>query len=272
MKVVVKPSTKNINDYIKKGANIFLLSLKDLSSFASVFFSHEEIIKIYDKYNVDIYLNIDKHMHNKDIDNLKIKLKSLEGSIKGVIFYDLSVLEIVKEEQLNIDLIWGPNFLVTNYETCNFYNHLGVKSVVISNTILFKDIENILKNVKFKCFINSFGYQLMSLSDRKLVSNYYKEIKEEYTNKKHYMIEKGNKYEIVENENCTFTLSNEIFDLSSYLDKIKKYDPYLILDEISIPHSKFLKVLDRYLKEKDIEGIVTTSNKFLDVDTIVKVK
>ena len=57
-----------------------------------------------------------------------------------------------------------------------------------------------------------------------------------------------------------------------YLDKIKKYDPYLILDEISIPHSKFLKVLDRYLKEKDIEGIVTTSNKFLDVDTIVKVK
>ena len=197
--------------------------------------------------------------------------------IKGLMFYDVSIVKLKKDLNLNFDIIWSPNFLVTNYKTCNFYKDLGASSVVISNCILFSDIEKILSNVSFKCFINAFGYQLMSLSDRNLVSNYFEEIKEKDNGKKHYMIEGKRKFEIVEDNNVTFTLSDKIFDISSYVEELKKYDPYFILDEISISHNKFLDVVRLYSKDlidpKDVKEIVgDVSLGFLNTNTIVKVK
>lgn len=277
MKVVVKVNTKNIKDYINAGCNAFIFCLKNLSSFTKESFSIKEISDIKHKYkDLDIYVSIDKHIFNRDISYLKDCLKELDFlDIKGIMFYDLSILQLKQELNLKTDLIWAPNFLVTNYKTCNFYQKLGVSSVVISNCILLSDIEKILKNVKFSCFINAFGYQLMSLSDRKLVSNYFKEIKETDNKKNHYMKENGRKFEIVENENCTFTLSDKVFDISSCIKSLNKYNPNLILDEISIPHTKFIKILKIYLnnpKKEEIEKVIKTDLMFLNTNTIVRVK
>ncbi len=278
MNIIVKPNTKKIKDYINAGCNAFILCLENFSCFTKVTFSLDDISKIISNNDVSVYVSIDKHIFNEDLDDLrKVLLKLNDMNIKGLFFYDLSILKLKKDLKLKFDLIWSPNFLVTNYKTCNFYHDLGVSGVTISNCILASDIEKILSNVNFKCFVWAFGYQLMSVSDRNLVSNYFSEVKEKNSRNKHYMIEDDRKFEIVETDICTFTLSDKIFDISLYLEKLKKYAPYLILDEISVAHNKFLSVLKLYnldlVSPKEIESIVgKTSTYFLNTNTIVKVK
>ena len=120
MKVLVELIDKDISEYSNIGGVI--LCLKDYSVFNTVTYTKEEIKDITNKYsNLDIFVKIDKNIFNSEINDLKEILTYLSKlNIKGIFFYDLALLQIKKELNLDIDLVWSQTHMVTNYKTCNY--------------------------------------------------------------------------------------------------------------------------------------------------------
>ena len=278
MKIIY--NTKNY-----KGAKTLLFGLKDLSTYENEI-SLEELNKYKDK---EIYLALDKNMFNEDLPKLEESLKEIDKlNIKGVLFYDLAVLHISKRLNLKTPLIWNQNFLVTNYKTCNFYEKQNIKGAVISPEITIEEIEQLAKNTKIDLYINAFGYQLMAISKRKLITNYFNHTKEKNQEKVHKMIEKENSYPIIENETCTKIYTKEVLNAVKYLNRLKQAGiKYIILNDILLDEEKFNKVAKIYEealnknetdqelleREKQIKDIINnTSTLFLDKKTIYKVK
>lgn len=278
MKIIY--NTKNY-----KGAKTLLFGLKDLSTYENEI-SLEELNKYKDK---EIYLALDKNMFNEDLPKLEESLKEIDKlNIKGVLFYDLAVLHISKRLNLKTPLIWNQNFLVTNYKTCNFYEKQNIKGAVISGEITIEEIEQLAKNTKIDLYINAFGYQLMAISKRKLITNYFNHTKEKNQEKAHKMIEKENSYPIIENKTCTKIYTKEVLNAVKYLNRLKQAGiKYIILNDILLDEEKFNKVAKIYEealnknetdqelleREKQIKNIINnTSTLFLDKKTIYKVK
>lgn len=278
MKIIY--NTKNY-----KGAKTLLFGLKDLSTYENEI-SLEELNKYKDK---EIYLALDKNMFNEDLPKLEESLKEIDKlNIKGILFYDLAVLRISKRLNLKTPLIWNQNFLVTNYKTCNFYEKQNIKGAVISPEITIEEIEQLAKNTKIDLYINAFGYQLMAISKRKLITNYFNHTKEKNQEKAHKMIEKENSYPIIENETCTKIYTKEVLNAVKYLNRLKQAGiKYMILNDILLDEEKFNKVAKIYEealnknetdqelleREKQIKNIINnTSTLFLDKKTIYKVK
>ena len=278
MKIIY--NTKNY-----KGAKTLLFGLKDLSTYENEI-SLEELNKYKNK---EIYLALDKNMFNEDLPKLEESLKEIDKlNIKGILFYDLAVLHISKRLNLKTPLIWNQNFLVTNYKTCNFYEKQNIKGAVISGEITIEEIEQLAKNTKIDLYINAFGYQLMAISKRKLITNYFNHTKEKNQEKAHKMIEKENSYPIIENETCTKIYTKEVLNAVKYLNRLKQAGiKYIILNDILLDEEKFNKVAKIYEealnknetdqelleREKQIKNIINnTSTLFLDKKTIYKVK
>ena len=78
--------------------------------------------------NKEVYISLNKLYYEKNIKDLTNLLNIISKyNIDGVMFCDVSVYEIVKENNLNINLIWDSYHLGTNYETINFWNKRNVK-------------------------------------------------------------------------------------------------------------------------------------------------
>ncbi len=279
MNIVVKPDTKNIKNYINAGINAFILCLENFSSCTKITWKLSEIKKLTKEYkDIDFYIEIDKNIFNKDLEKLRKYLLEIdELRISGIFFYDLSLINLKTKLNLKTDLIYSPNFLVTNYKTCNYYEEMGIKGILISPCITKDEIKEIIEKTNINKFINVFGYQVMSFSKRHLVTNYFNEIKKDKKYK--YIKKEGRKFEIIENETGTYILSDTILNGMKYLNYFK--DSNIILNEISINHNKFLKVIKKYIESikenkdltKDIEKIIpNTSLQFFDKETIVRVK
>ena len=67
-------------------------------------------------------------------------------NITGVFFYDLAVLELKRELNLNIDLVWNQTHMVNNYKTCNYYYSKGVKYALLGKEITLDEILEIINN------------------------------------------------------------------------------------------------------------------------------
>ncbi len=278
MKIIYKN-----NNY--KGAKTLLFGLKDLSILENTITL--ENLKNYQ--NKEIYLSIDKNLFNEDIKVLEKNLKQIDNyNIKGILFYDLAVLNLAKKLNIKTPLIWNQNFLVTNYKTINYYNKDNIKGTVISSEITIEEIKEIAKNTNLDLFVNLFGYQLMAVSKRSLISNYFKHINQNNNTDINCMIEKNNKYPVIENDICTKFYTKEVLNGIKYINILKEIGiKYIILEDIFLDKEIFNKVANIYekainneiteeellTKEEEINKLISnTSTLFLNKKTIYKVK
>lgn len=278
MKIIYKN-----NNY--KGATTLLFGLKNLSILENTI--TVENLKNYQKK--EIYLSIDKNLFNEDIKILEKTLKQIDDyNIKGILFYDLAVLNLAKKLNIKTPLIWNQNFLVTNYKTINYYSKYNIKGAVISSEITIEEIKEIAKNTNLELFVNIFGYQLMAVSKRSLITNYFKHINKTNNKNINYIIEKNNKYPVIENNICTKFYTKEVLNGIKYINILKEIGiNYIILDDIFLDKEIFNKVANIYekaiknkitdkellIKEEAINKLIpNTSTLFLNKKTIYKVK
>lgn len=279
MEIILKSkSIKNL-----PSAN-FLFGLKDLSTYDNTV-TLRELEKLDAK---NIYIAIDKNLMNEDLEALeKALIKLNELNVKGIFFYDLAVLSLCKKLDIKIPLIWNQNFLVTNYKTCNFYHKEGAHGAVLSSEITIDEIKEIKNKTDINIFVNIFGYQLMAVSKRNLITNYFEYINEENDKTINYMSEKGQDYPIVENETCTKIYTKDVLCGIRYLNILKDIGiDYIILSEDLLNEEDFLKVYEIFNKavtnnlsqkeilelEKEINNIIPTTLGFFNKETIYKVK
>ena len=280
MELLVKP--EKYNDYLENYDGM-ILPLKDYSINYNTYFTLDEIKKIKEKYNKEIFVVINKMMFNKDLGKLKDVLIEIDKlNLTGIFYYDISILTLKKDLDLKTDLVWNANHMVTNYETCNYYYNKGVKYAYLSNEITLKESIEIKEKSKIVPMITMISKPVVGTSYRHLLENYYKAHNKEFENDIKITEKKTNEKFIVheENDGTTF-IYDKILNNTRCLKDLKKADfPYLIFIEDGIDEDKFYKSLDiinDYVKnDKDnlekVYNLIGRNTGFSYRKTIYRVK
>lgn len=266
MKLLVNLTTKELDKYLEF-TNSFIIGLKDYSV---NYYELDclEIEKLLDKYkDIELFVSINKNIFNFDLNDLKEKLIYLSNlNIKGILFYDLSVLNLVKKLNLNMDLCIHQTHMVTNYNICNYYFNKNVKYAYLSTEITKDEIEEISRKSDISLMTYLIGHVVVSHSKRKLLSNYYEYFKKNKKNDLNIMHEKNKetKYYIQENNLGTNILTYDVLNGTRAFLSLKDKVSYGILDTNLIDDLVFLEVLSLYKLNID--------NKISDLDLIKKVE
>lgn len=219
MKITVivekKEDLKLSDDY-----DAIIIALKNYSVHSGLSLTLPEIEDLVKEYkDKEVFVSINKNFFNEDIENLKtILIKLSKINIKAVLFYDQAVIQLVKENKIDIDLVWNQSHMVTNYKTINYYLDKGVNYAYLAPEITIADVKEISSKTKAKLFVNLYGRAVMSFSKRKLLSNYFKMAEIKSTQKSLEIKDKNDKYELIETDDGTVFMSNYIVNSSAVLD------------------------------------------------------
>lgn len=243
--IVVPNDISDIKLYKEHGINTFILGLDKYSiNYPSC--SIDEIKELSKDYN--LFIAVNKNIFNSELEDVLNKLKELATTnIKGILYYDLGILNLVIENNIDTNLVWHQTHMVTNYNTCNFYYNKKVKYGYLANEITLDEILEINSKTDMKLFVEVFGYPIASHSRRKLLSNYFSSINKEKENRIYNLTERDCKLLIKETEDGASILSGNITNGTRPLfDLIKNNIEYLVLDMQLIDKEISLKVIDKY--------------------------
>lgn len=278
-KIITIPSSLEEIENTKNIVDGFIIGIKDMCVNTNFCISDLSILEsIKDK---DIFISLNKNMHNSDLDKLKEILLDLNNyNIKGVLYYDVGAYNIYKSLDLNYDLVWASEHLVTNYNTINYWNELGVKYAYLSSDITEEEIITISKNCKSKLMVNLFGYLPMFVSKRHIVKNYLEYFNLNDDSNINYIEKEDNIYPIIDNNTGTYVYSSNILNgIKSYLNIDVDY---VVLNSFNIELDKFKEVIN-YFKSVNKDNVheydkrindmfVNVDNGFLEKKTIYRVK
>lgn len=272
---------KNLEE-IKKTDNLvdgYIIGIEDLSTNMPAYFSLSELkemLKITDK---EVFVSLNKNMHSKDLPLLKNTLLELEKlNIEGILYYDVSIVNIKQELNLKKDLVWNGEHLVTNSLSIDFWESEGVNFAYLSSDITKEEIIKIKEETNVTLMMNIFGYVPIFTSYRHLVKNYLKtfDLKDESTI--NYIEKENKKYPIVDNENTT-VYSNNI--LNACIECINIDIDYGVINSFNIDSDIIIEIV-KLFKNMNEENILEINEKinsyfnnidngFLDKETIYKV-
>ena len=209
-KLVVVTSKDIINDLREKDYTL----LYPLKSFCVGYNLEFEITEI------DDFVLVNRILTNADI----LKLNDLlhrNNKIKGIVFDDLGVLEVIKD--LKVTKILMLNHLANSSKAINYYLDY-VDSVMISTDLANTEIKEILKKSNKPLVLYIFGPIPLMYSRRTLLTNYHK-----YHNLENERLMDAHideKYfRIIENDYGTYFYTKKYFYYEDYsnLDNILYY-------------------------------------------------
>lgn len=285
-KLLVIPSSLEQIDKISNLADGFILCIEHLSINGNFYISInklEQIVTKIKQYNKEVFVSINKNMFNDDLDYLENSLLKIDKmNIDGILYYDLSVLSLVKKLNLNLNLIWSQEHLTTNYLTCNYYEKQGVKGVYLSSEITLEEILKINKNTNLKTIVPIFGYLPMFNSKRHIVKNYLSHFNLKDESKINYIEKENNNYPIIDNNLGTTVYDSHILNgINEYLILKKNNIDYVTLNSFNIDDEQFNEVLEMFNNvnsenkedfDKKINEMFNADKGFLYKETIYKVK
>lgn len=233
MKLLIETINDNFNNYKCDG---LILALADYSVQSIKYYSLDEIKSIIKNSDKEIFIKINKNMFNKDIDKLKDIMIELDKlGVSGIFFYDLALLEIKKELDLDIDLVWDQTHMVNNYKTCDFYYDMGVKYALLSKEITIDEIKEIVNKSKINCMVEVVSIPSIAYSRRKLLTSYFKSINKDY--KDNLEIEEkisNHKYIVRESSNGTSFYDESIMNGTGIIKELPVNTKYIIMREYGI--------------------------------------
>ena len=272
-KLMLMPSDKSF-DY---DVSAYLIGIEGLSVNMPIYFSIDELSGI--KTDKDIFVCLNKNMHKDDLDNLESVLSKLVN-VKGIFFYDIGVLNMVKRMNLGIDLVIAQEHSNTNYSTINFWYDQGVKYTLISTDNSVREIKEIIDNTSSRLIMPIFGYQPMFVSRRHLVRNYLEFFDLKDDSSINYIFKEGKVYPIVDGLVTTVYTNDYLNGLDELIDLDVEY---ALLNSFMVSSSDMKEIIGLFntvnssnLLEynKKISNILgsSTDKFFLHKETIYKVK
>ncbi len=124
--------------------------------------------------NKHVYVTVNIVFHNEDVIGLVDYLKKLEScGVDAIIVSDPLVINIVKENNINIPIHISTQYSTLNVESVKFFRELGVERVVLGREASCEDIKEIIDKtgVEVECFLH--GAMCASYSGRCVLSNYF---------------------------------------------------------------------------------------------------
>ena len=280
-KILTIPSSFNEIEKTKDLVAGFIIGIKNMCVNTNFSIDITELDLLNTINNKDIFICLNKNMHNSDLDIVRNVLIELNNyNIKGVLYYDVGILNIYNSLDLNYDLVWAQEHLSTNYNTINYWNYFGVNYAYLSSDITEEEIIKICENSKCKLMVNVFGYLPMFVSKRHIVKNYLEYFNLEDNSNINYIYKEDKVYPIIDNNIGTQVYSNNI--LNGIKTSLKIDVDYIVLNSFNIELDKFISVIDMFknvnstnieeYNEKLNNMFTNIDNGFLNTKTIYKVK
>ena len=121
-----------------------------------------------------VYVTVNIVFHTEDTLGVCEYLRDLERcGVDAIIVSDPLIIDIVKENKINIPIHISTQYSSINYETVNFWRSLGVERVVLGRECSRDEIKEIIDKtgVEIETFIH--GAMCASYSGRCVLSNYF---------------------------------------------------------------------------------------------------
>ena len=143
-------------------ANAKNFSLEDIK--AGVEYAH--------KMQKRVYVTVNIIFHNKDTEGLEEYLWELSRiHVDAVIVSDLFVIELIRKQNIPLEVHLSTQASVLNHKSASFYKSLGVTRIVLAREANREDIKAIKEStgLELECFVH--GAMCTSLSGRCVLSN-----------------------------------------------------------------------------------------------------
>ena len=143
-------------------ANAKNFSLEDIK--AGVEYAH--------KMQKRVYVTVNIIFHNKDTEGLEEYLWELSRiHVDAVIVSDLFVIELIRKQNIPLEVHLSTQASVLNHKSASFYKSLGVTRIVLAREASREDIKAIKEctGLELECFVH--GAMCTSLSGRCVLSN-----------------------------------------------------------------------------------------------------
>ena len=156
---------KSLISKIKKSNITFLFPIEGFTVGFNHLFALEEI----EEENAYIFVN--RMLDHKGILAFQNMLQNLPSNIKGIVFDDIGVLEVLKTTPNSLVKILFLNHFNCNSLSINTYLE-DCDSVVVSTDITKDEVSSILAKALKPLVLYTFGHINIMYSRRKLITNY----------------------------------------------------------------------------------------------------
>ena len=277
MKLLGVIRDNNYLEYLNTGLEGIVLPLENFSVDYFKYYSIYDIEEYRKNTDKLLYIVINKMIFNDELDNLLNVLKKLENiKVDGVFFYDLAILNLVKENKINLNLIYNGTHMVTNSDTINLYYNLGIKGAYLSNEITKDEVLNIRYNTKSDLFILLLGNPVVAMSRRNLLTSYFANKNKSKNNLITIKEPKsGQEFIVKEDSNGTTFFYNRRLNLSNvYKELVECGINYGIIEQGDYNSDEYKELIKAYVSfnKLKIDELAGHNRGFLYRETIYKVK
>lgn len=266
MKIVLSLNSQDrLYDYVDMGVKTFVLG-SSYSFHCPYCFSLDEIKAISEKYSqCHFYVAVNALYDQHEIKDLQAYIKALSQlSIEGLLFQDFGVLQIVKEQGYDFDMMYAPETLNTNANTLNVLNSQGVTSAFLSRVIPLQEQLDIFKQVNMPLMIQGHGVEYIAASKRELLTNYQEVTHLDFDVHHHDLMLKPRNSEyllkIFEDQRGTHIFSNDRLYTLDLLRQIQDFD-YLYIETLMMSEQEAIEVTSLYC-----EALKSLENQTFDHD------
>ena len=149
--IVTYPNNENFKFYNENNIDGFIIGIEGFSENFNYYLKESSLkntIKKIISNNQKAYIALNKVIFNEQIPELVKLLKKLNTlEIEAVIFSDIAIFNIVKEYNLDINLIWNSK-MTTNSKSINFFEKRGLYGFIPTSQITLDEYIDITKSAR----------------------------------------------------------------------------------------------------------------------------
>lgn len=276
-KIIAMPKNKkHLETLLNLNINAILLSLENLAVNMSYPISLDRLKRLVPqikKKNKQVFISLNKIMHNHDIEMLTQTLKVLkELNVDKIIFYDLSLIPLAEKLNITDKLVIAQEHSNASIESHNFYNSYGINTSLITSDITIEEVKEIKKQTKMELIIPVYGHIPIMYSRRYLITNYLNHIHKKKESDYYYFKQNEDTYIIQEEPYGTAIYNGKILNLDKEYQENQSFFDYVILYSNFIDETTYNKTIKNYLNIDSINNFEKTYKGFAYTKTIYKVK
>ena len=252
-------TNKSLIPKLAKESNItFLFPIEEFTVGFDNTFKIEEIT------SSRAYLFVNRLLDDEGLESFKLLLKKLPSNIEGIVFDDMGILQVLKENT-TLKKILFLNHFNCNYKSINTYLEY-VDSVVVSTDITSEEVKDILKEASKPLVLYTFGHINIKYSRRQIIAIYNNHFKKDVKSISKIVNDLGMHFKIVENEYGTVIYTDKPFNGLKY--RTEKKVLYHLINSIFLSDDEVLDVIHTKDNLKDKYPYTYLS----EVETIVRIK
>lgn len=155
-----------------------VVGLKGFSCRFNNYFEIEKLKQlVLNKHDTKIVVSLNNIFFEQDIDNLKsvlIELSKLD--IDSLMFHDFAIPQLIHENNLNINLHYNPETLITSYGQFDFFNKNNIKNLTLATELTSNELKKIVFENKhnLNLYIKIHGLGFIMQSRWPMISNFLK--------------------------------------------------------------------------------------------------